>query len=349
MAVIKDLTFEIIKGCSNECLFCSSVANCNRNQMISLKNFQRIVSYLMDKYGIEEISFSGGEPFLHPDLYNMIFYCKTLGIRTVIFTSGVRRNIKLNELDVSFLEKQIDDHDKGYEDILETVYHKLVKRDKDINEQEFNSIYREEMRCLKWAGLDKIVFDLRDVSLEKYDSLMEYEHLSLILTSLMRAHVAGLETDVYFVPMKNNYKDFAEFIEYLNICQVDNLSILNLVAQNCGRINYDSLMLNDKEWQEFREIYEQTKCLFNGQIRSDIPLFADDIHTCAVDSGKMVIRYDGIVLPCSVFKKCDINLLNKYGVQFYNIYEDLEKIKLYDGVRKSPLCKKLYKFSNEMK
>lgn len=353
MAVIKDLTFEIIQKCPNECLFCSSVANYNREQMIQLEDFKRVVDYLINSYGIEEISFSGGEPFLHPDLYNMILHCKTLGIRTVIFTSGVRRNIKLNEFEMAFLEKQVEDYYGGYKNFDEKVYHKVIKREKELyrraNEREFNSIYREEMKYLKDVGLDKIVFDLQAVSSTVYSTLMGREHRDLVLTSLMRAHAVGLETDVHFVPMKDNYKEFAELIEYLNICQTDNLSILNFVPQGRGEINSDRLMLDTTEWEEFREIYEQTKNLFNGKIRVGIPLLVEDRHKCTAGFSKIVIKYDGTVLPCPAFKEYDVSLLSKYGVKVYNIYEDLDKIKLYDGSRKSPLCKKLYKFTNEIK
>lgn len=38
--------------------------------------------YFINHGGIEELSISGGEPFLHPDLFEMVKFCKNNGIRT---------------------------------------------------------------------------------------------------------------------------------------------------------------------------------------------------------------------------------------------------------------------------
>ena len=60
--MLKDLCFEVIQTCPNNCKFCSS----NSSQ---------------DKQTI----------FLHPDLFEMVKFCKDKEIRTVIFTSGIKR------------------------------------------------------------------------------------------------------------------------------------------------------------------------------------------------------------------------------------------------------------------
>lgn len=44
----------------------------------------------METGGIQELSLSGGEPFLHPDLFKMIKYAKEQNIRVVLFTSGIK-------------------------------------------------------------------------------------------------------------------------------------------------------------------------------------------------------------------------------------------------------------------
>ena len=90
--MVKDLCFEIIEKCLNNCMFCSSNSNCNKSQIISFEDFIRVIDYFMSTGGIEELSLSGGEPFLHPDIIKMVAYSKSLGIRTVIFTSGVSNN-----------------------------------------------------------------------------------------------------------------------------------------------------------------------------------------------------------------------------------------------------------------
>lgn len=74
--MIKDLCFEVIETCPNNCLFCSSCSSITKNKMIDIDLFKRTIDYLIKKGGIEEISLSGGEPLLHPNIFEMIKYCK---------------------------------------------------------------------------------------------------------------------------------------------------------------------------------------------------------------------------------------------------------------------------------
>ena len=75
--MVKDLCFEIIEKCLNNCKFCSSNSNCNKTQIIKFEDFKRVIDYFMLTGGIEELSLSGGEPLLHPDLLKMISYDST--------------------------------------------------------------------------------------------------------------------------------------------------------------------------------------------------------------------------------------------------------------------------------
>ena len=47
-------------------------------------------------------------------------------------------------------------------------------------------------------------------------------------------------------------------------------------------------------------------------------------------------------------KEYDLEMLNSMGIKTPNIYENLETIKTYNGTRKKPLCKQLYKFNNSL-
>lgn len=89
--MLKDLCFEVIQTCPNKCKFCSSNSSKDKKTMISLEDFKRVVKYFLNQGGIKEISISGGEPFLHPDLFEMVKFCKEKGIRTVVFTSGIKK------------------------------------------------------------------------------------------------------------------------------------------------------------------------------------------------------------------------------------------------------------------
>lgn len=44
--MIRDLCFEIIEACPNNCKFCSSNANINKRKIIKLEDFKRIKKIL---------------------------------------------------------------------------------------------------------------------------------------------------------------------------------------------------------------------------------------------------------------------------------------------------------------
>ena len=95
--MLKDLCFEVIQTCPNNCKFCSSNSSIKEKKIIPIDVLKKTVEHFIKNGGIEEISISGGEPFLHPDLFEMVRFCKENNIRTVIFTSGIKRSEKLSE------------------------------------------------------------------------------------------------------------------------------------------------------------------------------------------------------------------------------------------------------------
>lgn len=321
--MIKDLCFEIIQKCPNECIFCSSCANINKNNIITFDTFKMVIDHLIDEGGIEELSISGGEPFLNPDLFKMIKYAKNKNIRVVLFTSGVKKNNVTNE-EISLLPNS---------------YLKEM-----ISKKTFTSISKEEMNELKRIGLDKIVFDFQGNCPYEYKLLMGKNNFCEASTSIIRASLSGLETDIHFIPMKLNYKSLPEIIELLNIAGVKNLSLLNFVPQGRGKQNEDKLKMTKEDYIEFKRILEKSKEEFNGNIRIGIPLNGNTEHKCTAGLSKLVIKYDGTILPCPAFKEFDHETLRKNGFRVLNIYENLDELKIHEGTRNYPLCKKLYNF-----
>lgn len=350
--MLKDLCFEVIHTCPNNCKFCSSNSSIGATKIISFDIFKKTINHFMQNGGIEEISISGGEPFLHPDLFEMVRFCKSLNIRTVIFTSGIKRARILSETERQFY---IDDYNKKVREIEEaepwnTRINEIIKRnlkrelDNAIS-QKFWAVSSGEMDILKSIGLDKIVFDLQAAEEQTYNQLMgTKEMFGKVSLSMIRATNSGLNTDVHFVPMKPNYKQLPDLLEELNIVKVTNLSILNFVPQGRGLLNKDKLMLSNEEMKEFSDIFHKCKNDFNGNIRIGIPLLGNVKHLCTAGTEKLDIKYDGTVLPCPAFKEISAEKLEKYGIRLYNIYEDLEGLIVRGGKRKNPLCKQVYGF-----
>ena len=150
--MVKDLCFEIIEKCLNNCKFCSSNSNCNKTQIIRFEDFKRVIDYFMSNGGIEELSLSGGEPFLHPDIFKMVKYAKSLNIKTVIFTSGVvsgyekdevARKQLLDELKFKLYEIEKIEPDNEFLKLkVENFYKRIIERKK------YDSIDRTFLRRL---------------------------------------------------------------------------------------------------------------------------------------------------------------------------------------------------------
>lgn len=351
--MLKDLCFEVIQTCPNKCKFCSSNSSKEKKIIISLEQFKRTITHFINHGGIGEVSISGGEPFLHPELFEMIEFCKNNGLRTVVFTSGIKR---LSEIPKDMVELINDKREKALQEIeqYEPWNERLKQKVKAyyehyLNPGEYTSISKEELGHLKELGLDKIVFDWQAVDEEIDNDLMGRKRTNTYaMTSIIRARNAGLTVDVHFVSMKQNYKEFPDIIECLEIADVKNISVLNFVPQGRGREYKDELMLNQEELKEFAEILNREKEHFSGKIRIGIPLNGKVSHLCTAGTEKLDIRYDGIILPCPAFKEISVETMEKYGIRLYSIYEDLEKVVVPGGKRKQPLCKQIYGFEGDL-
>lgn len=350
--MLKDLCFEVIHTCPNNCKFCSSNSHIGATKFISIDVFKKTIEHFMKNGGIEEISISGGEPFLHPDLFEMVRFCKNLNIRTVIFTSGIKRARTLSEVEKNFYiadyekkVKELEEHEPWNTKINEIVKRNLQRQLSNIIDTKFWSISSEEMETLKSLGLDKIVFDFQAAEEQTYNMLMGSKNsFGKIAQSMIRAIKSDLNVDVHFVPMKPNYREFPDLLEELDIIGIPNISILNFVPQGRGLVNKDELMLSNEEMKEFTNIYNSCKNNFKGNIRVGIPLLGNIKHLCTAGTEKLDIKYDGTILPCPAFKELSRETLEKYGIRLYNIYEDLENLVVRSGKRKNPLCKEVYGF-----
>lgn len=347
--MVKDLCFEIIDKCANQCKFCSSNSCYEKNTIISFEDFKRVIDYFISEGGIGELSLSGGEPFLHPDLFKMVEYSKSFGIRTVIFTSGIKKRLPMDPNYVKYYINKMNEDlyeievNEPWNDRLKNSIKNYYER--IINPSELSGITKNEVLELKRLGLDKIVFDYQAHEHETDEYLMGRNRAkhNYLLDSLIHASIGGLETDVHFIPMKPNYKEIVDILEMLEIANIKNISILNFVPQGRGLLNKEELLLSKEQLNEFMKLLEENKKYFSGNIRVGIPLLGENSHMCNAGLEKLDIKFDGTVLPCPAFKELDLETMKKYGIKYYNIFENLEEVKTPGGKRKEPLCKKIYK------
>ena len=344
--MVKDLCFEILDKCPNKCIFCSSNSCIDKNTFIALDDFKRTIDYFNSNGGIEELSLSGGEPLMHPDLLEMINYASSYGIYVTLFTSGIKyaskmtdeeKNYYLNDLEENLSKVNPDDTltIKGIKNYYENI----------LKDKIYGCISKNDIEKLVNSGLKKIVFDIQAYEYETDETLMGRKSSMkvFLMDSLYNASRSNLFVDIHFIPNKLNYKEIPDLLELIDIIDINRISFLNFVPQGRGKENQEFLKLTDAEKEEFFTLLENSRKLFKGEIRLGIPLNDNQIHKCNAGISKLDIKYDGTILPCPAFKELSGEDYKKYGIKLYNIYDSLENLKLSgSGFRAYPLCKKVY-------
>lgn len=208
---LNDLCFEIIKACPNQCLFCSSCSSPNANEIISLELYKKTIDRFMELGVIEELSISGGEPLLHPNIIEIINYAKNLGIKVILYTSGICKMVNNN----------------------------------------YSGIPREIIDILKAIGLDKIVFDLQTINEDNYNYLMGTKNfLPYVLQSIARVTVVGIPAEIHFIPLKTNQNDLKDILEIAEL-GIERVRLLRFIPQGRGLENANDLMLSNEEISNF--------------------------------------------------------------------------------------------------
>lgn len=318
--MINDLCFEIIQRCPNNCIFCSSNSDYQKSNTIDFSIIKRTIDFFTANGGIKEISLSGGEPLLHPNIIQIILYCHHLGIYTTLYTSGIIENTNVEQSDNIYYQRILDQY----------------------NNRKFSEISLNMLQKLKQAGLDKIVFDMQAAETDEYNLLMGTKNnFANILKSILNVIKFDFKTSIHFVPNKVNINQFRELVELAEIADIDEIRLLKFVPQGRGRENRGALQLTDNELLVFIKACQEIKTK-NTKLKIGIPLQQQNSHRCTAGFDKIDIRFDGQVLPCPAFKDTSKELLESKGIKSINIYKNLEDFEFLQGqTRETPLCQQI--------
>lgn len=260
--MLTEISIEIIRKCPNRCLHCSSFSSVKCTEVIPFDVFKGVIVGAK-KLGLKTVCFSGGEPFLHPDIANMIDFVYEQGINSYVYSSG----IYLNDL---------HEPEPIPENILAQISKKVSKIIFNIEAAEdetYNNIMGTE-DCFNFLG-----------------------------ESIRRTVRSGIIAEGHFVPNKLNINQIEPTLEYCAELGVSKVSFLRLVLHGRAKENKDRLYLSEKELLDVEIKLEKIKKANKYNIRIGVPLSGEteEIH-CEAANGKLNIRYDGNVYPCEVFK-----------------------------------------------
>ena len=106
------VVYNCIDACNLRCIHCYSSSDAGRrSSLLSTDQSKKLLGQLVDA-DCPVVLFSGGEPLLRPDLFDLLAEAKRIGLRAVISTNGTLIDRatarKLAELDLAYVGISID-------------------------------------------------------------------------------------------------------------------------------------------------------------------------------------------------------------------------------------------------
>jgi len=228
-------------------------------------DYDRFAAVVQDaaELGAMTVCLSGGEPFLHSQLSNMVGFVESLGLQTYVYTSGI-----------------VFDENSQRTSISKRVL-------KEISSKVTKLIFNIEAATSK--KYDEIM-----------GTTACFEKMK---QSIIDAHSFAITTEAHFVPMKLNLDEVGAVVDLCRELKVSRLSFLRLVLHGRARENETRIALMDDDLEEIKTMLESLKEQSEVDIRIGVPLSTgNSCHKCEAANGKINIKYDGKVFPCEVFK-----------------------------------------------
>ena len=259
---LNEITIEITQQCPNQCVYCSSLSCPHKTTCLTTEKILEVVDDAVD-LGCESISLSGGEPFLHPGLVQIVNHIAKQGVQCLIYTSGICFE---NGIPHSIPEE-----------ILEALRGKVAK-------------YIVNVEAADEAAYDKIMGTL-------------FHGFAMMKQFIAEAVAMGEVVEAHFVPMKLNYRQIPSVVEMCTELGVSRVSFLRFVAQGRGCENVEQLLLEKEESIEAKRLMNQCVSNNAEGVRLGIPFAdCCHRVNCLTGTSKLNIRYDGNVYPCEAFK-----------------------------------------------
>ena len=269
---LNEITREITQQCPNQCVYCSSLSCPNKTTCLSTEKILEVVDDAV-ALGCDSISLSGGEPFLHPGLVQIVNHIAKHGVQCFIYTSGICL-----------------DHGTPCSipvGILEELRGKVAK-------------YIVNVEAADEATYDKIMGT-------------SFHGFALMKQFIAEAVAMGEVVEAHFVPMKLNYRQIPSVVEMCSELGVSRVSFLRFVAQGRGKENVEQLLLEKEETIEAMRLMNQCKDNNIIAIRQGIPFSdCSKRINCLAGTSKLNVRYDGNIYPCEAFKNDNLkHIINK--------------------------------------
>ena len=286
--MLSEISIEILQRCPNRCIYCSSHSNPQAAYLIPFEIIKNVIDDAKS-LGCKTVCLSGGEPFLHPQILDIISYIAKQQLTCYIYTSGIYMKDEV----YSSLPNEYIEAIRG---MVDKVIFNV--------EADSSALYDQIM------GTDVGGFDMMKKSINDCVS-------------------SGLVVETHVVPMQVNFKHLKSIFEMCYQLGVSKVSILRLVLQGRALENLSLVKLTGEDCWEVTKLIKALKEAYKGKVRIGLPYSDSNCRIyCKAASDKINVRYDGNVYPCEVFKDDLLNAKlgcepdNVWKDSFYNIYQN---------------------------
>lgn len=283
-----EISIEILQRCPNRCIYCSSHSNPQATHLIPFEIIKNIIDDAKS-LGCKTVCLSGGEPFLHPQILDIISYIAKQQLTCYVYTSGIYMKDEV----YSSLPNEYIEAIRGMVD-------KVI-----FNVEADSSVLYDQI-----MGTDVGGFDMMKKSINDCVS-------------------SGLVVETHVVPMQVNFKHLRSIFEMCYQLGVSKVSILRLVLQGRVLENLSLVKLSGKDNREVTKLIKALNESYKGKVRIGLPYSDSNCRIyCKAASDKINIRYDGNIYPCEVFKDDLLNAKlgyepdNVWKDSFYDIYQN---------------------------
>lgn len=285
--MLSEISIEILQRCPNRCIYCSSHSNPQATHLIPFEIIKNVIDGAKS-LGCKTVCLSGGEPFLHPQILDIISYIAKQQLTCYVYTSGIYMKDEV----YSSLPNE-------YIEVIRGMVDKVI-----FNvEADSSALYDQIM------GTDVGGFDMMKKSINDCVS-------------------SGLVVETHVVPMQVNFKHLKSIFEMCYQLGVSKVSILRLVLQGRALENLSLVKLTGEDSREVTKLIKALKEAYKGKVRIGLPYSDSNCRIyCKAASNKINVRYDGNVYPCEVFKDDLLNAKlgcepdNVWKDSFYDIYK----------------------------
>jgi radical SAM protein with 4Fe4S-binding SPASM domain len=293
---LKELSVEITNSCLLYCRHCSSEASATSKEHIPARQLYKLIDEGIP-LGVERLTVSGGEPFLYDELFQVLRYASSKGIKVTVYSCGVIKDGRN----------------------LSPLSEKIVRQLKASGTGKvIFSIHGES------AGTHEYITRVAG-------------SFALTLESIKRVLSVGLSVELHFVPMSVNVHEIPGVLALANSLGISQVSLLRLVLQGRCKDNAEDLMLTGKQAIGIVQQVKQLRNWFrNVNIRLGAPFNCvtdGEITPCTASQNKLLISASGEVFPCEAFKFLKGSRKKIYDYSLEDLWYNDDLLRYLRGLR----------------